>query len=387
MGMTTYLESKPRYEILDGLRGVAAVMVVLFHLFESYASSPATQLLNHGYLAVDFFFLLSGYVVGYAYDDRWAEMTTWGFFKRRLVRLHPMVVMGTVIGAALYYFGQGDGFPLIGNVEGWKVGLAFVMGLLMIPCGMKMDIRGWGETNSFNGPTWSLMWEYLANILYAVVLRRLGNITLGIAVGMAAMLTLDITLNIDTFGLLAERPAAQAYTVIGGWSLTPEQLYIGAIRLLYPFLMGMMLSRTAKSIRTRNGFWWCSALLILLFWMPCLGGEGSILNGIYNAATILLFFPLIVLMGAGSTMTSNRGRRICNFLGEISYPLYITHFPIMYVQMQWAWSHAEAPLHAHITVAIGAILLSLGVAYGSMKLYDAPVRKWLTDKVLKRVKR
>ena len=101
---------------------------------------------NHGYLAVDFFFALSGFVIGYAYDDRWNRMTIGGFFKRRLARLHPMVIMGTVTGACLYFFGQGETFPLIGNVPGWKVALAFVMGCLMIPCGMKMDIRGWGET-------------------------------------------------------------------------------------------------------------------------------------------------------------------------------------------------------------------------------------------------
>ena len=116
-----YLDSKPRYEILDGLRGVASVLVVFFHLFETYSKGPAYQWVNHGYLAVDFFFVLSGFVIGYAYDDRWDKMTVWGFFKRRLIRLHPMVIMGTVIGGCLYFFGQGDGFGLIGNVSGWKV--------------------------------------------------------------------------------------------------------------------------------------------------------------------------------------------------------------------------------------------------------------------------
>lgn len=383
MSQNVYLESKPRYEILDGLRGVAAVVVIFFHIFEGYAASPATQHVNHGYLAVDFFFLLSGFVVGYAYDDRWRSMTTWSFFKRRLVRLHPMVVMGTVVGAALYYFGQCDGFPLIGNVEGWKVGLAFVMGLFMIPCGPGMDIRGWGEMNSFNGPNWSLTWEYLANILYAVVLRRLGNVALGILVGAAAFCTLDLTLNLDTFGLLAERSAAYAYTVIGGWSITPEQLYIGATRLLYPFLTGLLLSRIGKFIRVRNGFWWCSLLLVVLLCIPCVGGEGSILNGIYNATTILILFPVIVLMGAGSSIKGKRSVKLCNFLGEISYPLYITHYPIMYVQMQWAWTHGDAPLYAHIVVAVGSVLLAIALAYACLKLYDLPVRQWLTDHWLK----
>lgn len=93
------LSSKPRFEILDGLRGVAAMIVVAFHLFETYSDGPSEQILNHGYLAVDFFFVLSGFVIGYAYDDRWGRMTTWDFFKRRLIRLQPMVILGTLIGA------------------------------------------------------------------------------------------------------------------------------------------------------------------------------------------------------------------------------------------------------------------------------------------------
>lgn len=93
------LASKPRFEILDGLRGVAAMIVVAFHLFETYSAGPSDQILNHGYLAVDFFFVLSGFVIGYAYDDRWGRMTTWNFFKRRLIRLQPMLILGTLIGA------------------------------------------------------------------------------------------------------------------------------------------------------------------------------------------------------------------------------------------------------------------------------------------------
>ena len=92
-------------EILDGLRGVAAMIVVAFHLLETYSKGPAYQVLNHGYLAVDFFFVLSGFVIGYAYDDRWGRMTYRDFFKRRLIRLHPMVVMGMLIGAAAFSFG------------------------------------------------------------------------------------------------------------------------------------------------------------------------------------------------------------------------------------------------------------------------------------------
>ena len=384
MATNVYLASKPRYEILDGLRGVAAVLVVLFHLLETYSGGQAHQIINHGYLAVDFFFVLSGFVIGYAYDDRWDKMTTWGFFKRRLVRLQPMVIMGTIVGACFYFFGQGDGFPLIGNVDGWKVLLAFVMGCLMIPCGAGMDIRGWGEMNSFNGPNWSLTWEYVGNILYALVFRRLPKIGLAVLAAAAAFCTLDLCLDWNVFGLLTEGHAGHRYTVIGGWSLTAEQVYIGLTRLFYPFLIGLLISRVGKFIKVKNGFWWCSLILAVLFSIPCVGGEGNILNGVYNAICILVLMPLVVMMGAGSQIKGEKSTRVCNFLGEISYPLYITHYPLMYMQMNWAWSHPDAPVYAHVMVCVACFFLSIGIAYSCLRLYDIPVRKWLTEKWLKR---
>ena len=384
MATNVYLASKPRYEILDGLRGVAAVLVVLFHLLETYSNGQSTQIINHGYLAVDFFFVLSGFVIGYAYDDRWDKMTTWGFFKRRLVRLQPMVIMGTVVGACFYLFGQGDGFPLIGNVPGWKVLLAFVMGCLMIPCGAGMDIRGWGEMNSFNGPNWSLTWEYVGNILYALIFRRLPKICLAILAAAAAFCTLDLCLDWNVFGLLTEGHAGHRYTVIGGWSLTSEQVYVGLTRLFYPFIIGLLISRIGKFIKVKNGFWWCSLILAVLFSIPCVGGADNILNGVYNATCILVLMPLVVMMGAGSHIKGEKSAKVCNFLGEISYPLYITHYPLMYMQMNWAWSHPDAPAYAHVMVCIGCFLLSIGIAYACLKLYDIPVRKWLTEKWLKK---
>ena len=376
-----YLASKPRYEILDGLRGVASVIVVIFHIFESYSAGPAYQFINHGYLAVDFFFVLSGFVIGYAYDDRWGKMGTWSFFKRRLVRLHPMVVFGTVVGICFYYLGQCGLFPLIGNIPAWKVILAFVMGCLMIPCGPRMDIRGWGEFNTFNGPNWSLTWEYLGNILYAFIFRRLPNIILGILVAAVGFLTLDLCLNLNVFGLLTEARNSQMYTPIGGWSLTSEQVYIGLTRLFYPFLAGLLLSRIGKRIRIQGGFWWCSVILAVVLSIPCVGGEGSILNGIYNAFCIIVIFPLIVMIGAGSVINGAKGNRICDFLGQISYPLYITHYPLMYVQMCWVYSHPDAPLFAHLTMNIGVVVLSVFIAWAALKLYDIPLRAWLKDRL------
>ena len=110
---TIYLASKPHYEILDGLRGVAAVMVVAFHLLEAHSGgNHLAQIINHGYLAVDFFFMLSGFVIGYAYDDRWNRMSIGTFFKRRVIRLHPMVIMGSIIGALFFFLQKSPAFRI-----------------------------------------------------------------------------------------------------------------------------------------------------------------------------------------------------------------------------------------------------------------------------------
>ncbi len=378
MNKTTYLESKPRYEILDGLRGVAAMIVVAFHLFETYSKGPMYQILNHGYLAVDFFFVLSGFVIGYAYDDRWNRMTLWGFFKRRLVRLHPLVILGTLIGAALFYFG-GDCplFSLVLETPWWKVVLLTLLGCLMLPALPSWDIRGWAEMNSLNGASWSLLWEYVANIIYALVVRRFSKLLLFIFVALSAVLTIDIALNIDMFGLLEVRSWAK-YTVIGGFGLSADQLYIGVARLLYPFFAGLLLSRINRLIKVKGGFWWCSLLIALILVVPHIGSvEQPWIDGLYNAVCILLLFPLIVMMGAGSTVTGKRSVAVCKFLGNISYPLYITHYPWIYVQMSWVADHPDAPAATHIFVAVAIFALALAIAYASLKLYDMPVREWL----------
>ena len=393
-----YLESKPRYEILDGLRGVAAMMVIIFHLFETYAHGQ--QHVNHGYLAVDFFFVLSGFVVGYAYDDRWGKMTTWGFFKRRLTRLHPMVIMGTLIGACLFFFGA-DAFRRIMQTPLWKFFVCFVMGIFMIPTGPKMDIRGWTEMNSFNGPNWTLTLEYVGNILYAFIFRRLPTVVLCILCAAAAFLTLDLTLGWDVFGFFPvneiTRPdgtvmtfGGPQYHVKGGWSLTAQQLYIGFTRLLYPFLCGLIISRILPGRRTesnpsgspihvRGGFWWAALILVVIFSVPCIGGKDGIPNGLYQAICILFVFPILVLLGAGSQTTDQRSTRICKFLGDISYPIYITHYPLIYMQMNFARLHRDAPTWMHIAVSVGVFIFSILLAYGTYKIYDAPVREWLKN--------
>jgi peptidoglycan/LPS O-acetylase OafA/YrhL len=360
------LQTKSHYEILDGLRGVAAMMVVIFHTFEAYADGNRfKQTLNHGYLAVDFFFLLSGFVVAYAYDDRWGKMTQWDFYKRRLIRLQPMVIMGNIIGACLFYFQVCPMFSLVSATPVWKMVLVMLVGFTMIPILPSMDIRGWNEMHPLDGPAWSLFFEYIANILYALGLRKLSNRALSLVVLLSAGLLIQLTV------------MGPQGDVIGGWSVDRPQLHIGFARLLYPFFAGILLMRLGKRIHIKGAFALCSLLIIVILSFPRIGGPEHLwMNGIYESFCIIVLFPVIVLMGAGDRVTGRFSTKICRFFGEISYPLYITHYPLIYVYTAWV-TRNKIPAAYGAVMGVLLFIASLSIAYACLKLYDEPVREWL----------
>ena len=115
-------------------------------------------------------------------------------------------------------------------------------------------------------------------------------------------------------------------------------------------------------------------------------GDGRWTNGLYEAVCILVLFPLIVMIGAGSSVKGGKSAAINKFLGDISYPIYITHFPLIYMQIAWAEKHPDAPLGTHIFVAVSIFVLSILLAYAAFKLYDIPVREWLKRKLFKSAK-
>lgn len=367
------IKPKKHYEILDGLRGVAAILVVAFHVFETFAGGNRfKQIINHGYLAVDFFFLLSGFVVAYAYDDRWGKMTQWEFYKRRLIRLQPMVIMGMIIGAIFYYFQASDIlFPMIAEMEVWKVILTMIIGFTLLPVPPSMEIRGWGEMHPLDGPAWSLFFEYIANILYALLFCKFSNKVLGFFVLLFAAMLINYTV----FGPKGD--------VIGGWSLNLEQMNIGFTRLLYPFFAGILLSRLGKLIHIKGAFWVCSVLITIILMVPRIGDENSLwMNGLYESFCIILLFPLIVAIGAGGEIKNAFSLKICKVLGDISYPLYITHYPLIYWYTAWVVDN-KIPLKDGYPMGIGVLVASIVLAYLCLKLYDEPVRNWLQNKFQK----
>lgn len=389
--MASTFVTKPRYEILDGLRGVAALIVVGFHMMETYRGPDyASQIINHGYLAVDFFFVLSGFVTGYAYDDRWGRMSTWEFFKRRLTRLHPMVVFSVLIGAAFYFF-QGYYSKAALENTGWILFFACILtDLLMIPTGRGIDIRGWGEITSFNGPSWSLMFEYWGNVLYAFLFRRLPTVGLAAVCVVSAFFTMDVALGWDVFGLFHK----QQFNLTGGWILNGQHMYTGFVRLIYPYVCGLLIARllsgritpeniSGSPIRIKNSFFWCSLAIVVILCMPCIGGKVGVADGLYQCLAVWFLFPLIVLAGAGGNMTWEWTAKLCRFLGDISYPLYIVHYPVAMMQFRWIRNYPDAPMWMHIGVFISVYVISIALAYGALKTFDEPVRTWLKKHWLK----
>ena len=373
-----FADSKPHYELLDGLRGVAALVVIWYHLFEGFATSPFDQRVNHGYLAVDFFFILSGFVVGYAYDDRWRRRTlTFGeFVKRRLIRLHPMVVLGAVLGAVTFciqgceqWNGAHVAFPL--------VLLSLLLHLFLIPAlpGSGPEVRGNGEMYPLNGPTWSLFFEYIGNLCYALFLRRLPTRWLAAFVALTGL------------GLAAFAVGnGSGYGHLGvGWSLLDWNLPGGLLRLLFAFPMGLLLSRVFRPVPVRGTFWICSLAVVALLGVPYVGGSGAVwMNGLYDTLCVVVLFPLLVWLGASGKATDRATAGVCRFLGDISYPVYVIHYPFMYLFFSWLWSDAPIPFTQAWPVAVGLFAGVIVLAWAALKWYDEPVRRWLARRFLTR---
>lgn len=366
-----FADTKPHYRILDGLRGVAALMVIWYHVFEAFATSPYDQGFNHGYLAVDFFFILSGFVIGYAYDDRWGKMKKKDFFKRRLIRLQPMIIMGAVLGAVTFFI-QGGVMWNGTRVAVSMIMIALLLQLFLIPAipGSGAEVRGNGEMFPLNGPSWSLFFEYIGNILYALILRRLSTRALTVLVVIAgAGLAVFAVGNFSGFGHLGV-----------GWTMADYNLIGGFLRLLFSFSAGLLMSRVFRPVRIRGVFWICSLAVIVLLSMPYIGnGDSPWMNGLYDAVCVILIFPVLVYLGASGMTTDKITTGMCKWLGDISYPLYIVHYPFMYLFYAYVWKNGLTFVQTWpltLVVFFGNILL----AYLCLKLYDEPVRRFLTKR-------
>ncbi|MBT32938.1 MAG: acyltransferase [Thalassobius sp.] len=349
----TSLQSKQHFHILDGLRGIAALAVVLFHYMEWIITDFTKNFIGHGFLAVDFFFCLSGFVIAYAYDNRLPNMSLRSFFSSRLIRLHPLVIAGTVIGLVGMLVD-----PFVDHTEGHSfanLSLIFICSLLLIPLPI-MKERGF-NLFSLNAPSWSLFWEYVANILYAFVLVKLPKKVLWILLVPAAVAIVWVS--------------HKAGNLLGGWN--DATFADGGIRMMYSFLAGLIIFRANLIIKNKLGFIVLSLLLLAAFMMPWLT-----INWLVESFIVLFYFPLLVSLGAGSALSETL-KKSCVFLGNLSYPLYMTH----YAGMWWFGNYfttQKPPQEELVWIIIIGMVAMVFFAWLVMVLYDMPIRNYLNKK-------
>ncbi|SKD09359.1 Peptidoglycan/LPS O-acetylase OafA/YrhL, contains acyltransferase and SGNH-hydrolase domains [Chitinophaga ginsengisegetis] len=344
------LRTKQHFEILDGLRGIAALTVVVFHFMEVVYTDYSKNFVGHGFLAVDFFFCLSGFVIGYAYDNRFGKMGVMEFFKSRIIRLHPLVIFGSVLGLLGFLFDPFGGHPELYGFG--KIALFFLTSILLIPFpGMP---ERWFNLFSFNAPAWSLFWEYVANILYALILVKISRRYLLILALLAAA-------GIGVVGY-------HAGNLMGGWG--KDNFWDGCARISYSFLAGLLVFRFNWIIKNRLGFIGLSALLMLPFLMPHFQW-----NWLIEVIVVLFYFPLLIALGAGATLTSGL-KKLCVFSGKISYPLYMTHYAAIWIFASYFAAYKPGTMQLVLVITTGTLLL-VGFSYLVMVFYDIPVRKYL----------
>ncbi|MGV3538384.1 MAG: acyltransferase family protein [Rufibacter sp.] len=348
------LNTKQHFLVFDGLRGVAALGVVIFHFMEwIYPPDSGKNFIGHGFLAVDFFFCLSGFVIGYAYNDRIGSMGVKEFFKARLIRLHPLVILGSVMGLLALLF---DPFAAYTGVYGTgKLILLFVCSILLIPFPVMKD-RAF-NLFGLNALSWSLFWEYVANIVYALVLYKLSRHALAVLTILAAVALCFVSY--------------RAGNLLGGWS--GDTFWDGFARVSYSFSAGLFIYRSNWVIKNRLGFTGLAILLSLAFVMPHFKW-----NWVAEAIVVLFYFPLLIALGAGSSL-SPRLRKFCAFSGNISYPLYMTHYAFLWMFGNYYTSNKPGSTEQFFIISIGTVVL-LAIAYFVMVTYDTPIRRYLSRK-------
>jgi peptidoglycan/LPS O-acetylase OafA/YrhL len=340
--------SKPthHYPALDGLRGIAALAVVGYHvaLYFKLPYAPA-----HAYLAVDFFFMLSGFVIAHAYDTRLSKtMGLTGFLIVRLVRLYPLVVLGVGIGTIALLIGVNvvPGLTILAVLQ------AAAANMLLLPATSLLNIRPLAFPT--DSPLWSLAFEIWINVIYAATFRRLTTPVLIVSLSAGAALTIWTALRFGNLNI----------------GFTVAQFYLGGVRVLFPFVAGVLLNRL-MSIR-RQSCVWCRFAAIPLI-VAFAGPDPS--SGAYDAATVIILFPLVVAASAAARPAPGLDK-IWGFLGAVSYPLYVLHFPFVVVLSNLAHRHHITGIGLYPAAGV-TMLLTITIAIFALYLYDQPIRRLL----------
>lgn len=339
------------YETLDALRGVAAVAVLLLHT--RYYLWPGLAL--SAYLAVDFFFVLSGFVVAHAYDTKLGRsLPVARFLKLRMIRLHPLHLAGIVIGAAAV-----APAALAGDfgLSAGDVALALVFGSLFLPWPFSYQPP---HLFPLNPPAWSLFFEVLANFTYGVTHRWLSQRVLIATVACA--------------GAALCVKAAITGTIDGGvrW----YTFETGLARVFFSFPLGVLLYRWRAFIPARLGAWGPWPLLAVLF-LLCLPAVPAPWRAFYDLAFVFAVNPLLVAAGTQAS-PSAAARPFFLALGAISFPLYVLHEPLR----GWLLAAAERMGFEGPAAGLAYLVAIIGIAWLAAPL-DTAIRRRLLGRTRK----
>lgn len=323
-----------RYPTLDGLRGVAALAVVMLHVDHPSFRMPAAT-----YAAVDLFFLISGFVIAQAYEDRIRHAGLWPFLRARLIRLYPMLLVGLLI-LPVYFLAVFARYGIAPATPA-QVLASLGAGLLFLPSHLPASrLLDASLLFPLDGPVWSLMLEVAVNLAYALLLPWLSRPALAFIV-LASGLAL-VALQLTQGGL----------DLGWGW----PNLWGGVPRASFSFFLGVLIFRLDIP-RPRTPPLLVLAATAALFFAPPL-------------LAVLVGFPLVLV---AATPPDAPGSRAMTAAGALSYPLYVVHLPALY------WIRWLLPLGLPEWVSVTASLaLTLLVAVVALKLWDEPIRRWLS---------
>jgi peptidoglycan/LPS O-acetylase OafA/YrhL len=338
-----------RFVVLDGLRGVAALAVLSLHLVQQH---DVTAIPFAG-LAVDFFYMLSGFVVAFAYEQRLQSgtMSMTSFAWVRIARLYPLVFLGTLAGIVLALLAA----ALKGSVTYQDLALSGTLALLLLP---SYVFPQWETAYPFNMASWSLTFELLVNALYGAIAPSLTTRRLVKLIACSVVVLVWVALM--NHG-------------IGGGNNQKNFAY-GFGRVMFPFFAGVLLYRFRFPQRMAP---WAGFGIIL-------GLVGLLLTPVHEAGLtsllyVLLLFPAIVATGA-AVKVGPRLARACCLGGELSYPLYILQGPVLRVGEEllkhWHFSRIGSCLFGIAEAVIVAV-----VAYVALKFYDEPLQKYFKVRI------
>ncbi len=352
----------PEIKSLTSIRGISAVYVMIFHYIPGVPlSNPATTFIAHGYLAVDLFFVLSGFVMalnyGQMFESGWSFAVYRKFLGRRVARIYPLYVAAT---AAAYILIQL-------NLLHWP-NLSSMTAILAANLTM---IQSWGLAGSLDSPAWSISAEWSAYLVFPIVLTCCLFRNAIWALSAAAVSVIALVLLCTIAQSVGHDPTSQAQALL---DITRPDLALPVVRCIAEFTLGVTTFRacqTAWSTRFANSEWSAVMLAIVIAFL---------LSVPKTDLLITLLFPLLILSLSSNQTASSRVLSFGPFelLGRLSYSIYLVH-ALMGGLVEWAHGIVEhhGIAHAQTYAAASAIFLTFPCAYLAFRFIEVPGRRLL----------